>query len=152
MLKIKAGFCQPFLFMPNNTFHKSERLCSKLLMDELFSKGKTIKTGAFKVVCLLTSSLTNTPAQLLISVPKKKFKHAVTRNLIKRRIREAYRQHKHSLYQALNKSDKGLLIAIIYTGNHIPSYNEVSDKIILSLQRLQHKHEVDSKENSNIPN
>ena len=38
------------------------------------------------------------PVQILISVPKKRFKHAVDRNRVKRQVREAYRLHKQVLY------------------------------------------------------
>ena len=43
--------------------------------------------------------------QLLISVPKKRFKHAVDRNRVKRQVREAYRKNKSLLEGKVNGLD-----------------------------------------------
>ena len=50
------------------------------------------------------------------SVPKRKFKHAVDRNLIRRRIKEAWRLHRHQLEETLLKHQMVLEIMLIYTG------------------------------------
>ena len=52
-------------------------------------------------------------ASILISVPKKRFKRAVKRNLVKRQVREAYRKNKHLLLDALASRNKRLIIAFI---------------------------------------
>ena len=44
--------------------------------------------------------------QMLVSVPKKHFKRAVKRNRVKRQIREAYRKHKHVLWDKASEGDK----------------------------------------------
>ena len=76
------------------TFKKEERIVSNLLIETLFEKGNSQSLSAYplRAVYLRTEHRKGcAPVQLLISVPKKKFKHAVDRNRVKRQIREAYR-------------------------------------------------------------
>ena len=77
-----------------NKFPKKERLCSLVLFNKLLLNGKKIFVKPLKIIMLehSTSDLPN--IQVAISVPKKIFKSAVVRNLIKRRIREAFRINK----------------------------------------------------------
>ena len=61
------------------------------------------------------------PVQMLVSVPKKHFHHAVDRNRVKRQVREAYRQRKQILYEAIPE-DKTLLLAFVWLSDrHLPS-------------------------------
>lgn len=77
------------------------------------------------------------PAKCLISVSTKKFKNATDRNYIKRLIKEAYRKNKSDIYSFLVEKNQLCLMAIIYTGKTIPTYNEIEKKIILTLQNLK---------------
>ncbi len=70
-------------------------------------------------------------AQLLISCSKRNFKKAVDRNLVKRRMREAYRKHKQLL-----PPDSYFLIAYIYIAREILSYQFLEEKLKSSLKRL----------------
>ncbi|HIO72721.1 MAG TPA: ribonuclease P protein component, partial [Flavobacteriales bacterium] len=72
---------------------------------------------------------------------KKNVARAVDRNLIKRRLREAYRKNKELLYDFLSKDGKQYALAIVFTGTAPVSYEELEGKIILSLQRLVKENE-----------
>ena len=72
--------------------------------------------------------------QILISVPKRNFKRAVDRNLLKRRIREAYRLNKSILVD-----NEKLLIAYIYTAKEILAYAEIEKKLVAGLVKLSAK-------------
>src|SRR5947208_2126474 len=120
---------------PRNTLSKEERLTSKKLMDELFKKGSSIVLEPIRLVSMEVISPTSS-VQVLFSVPKKSFPRAVDRNRIKRLLRESYRLHKHDLYNHLKKTDKAIVLSLIYSGEKIPSYKEVEDKIIVVLNRL----------------
>jgi ribonuclease P protein component len=78
-------------------FSKNERLCHKKQIDRLFSDGKSFTLDPLKVYYLLQEVNDNQPAQVLIAIPRKKFRRAVDRNHLKRLIREAYRLNKHRL-------------------------------------------------------
>jgi ribonuclease P protein component len=119
------------------TFKKDERLSSKKLIELLFSKGQSFKFHPFRVVWLRLGQPLPAPVQVLISVSKKTFRHAVDRNFIKRRIREAYRCNKLPFYSFLNASNEYCLLALIYTGPRMVSSEEAEQKIILVLNRLQ---------------
>lgn len=114
-------------------FTKTERLCSKVLIEKLFKTGRSFHCPPFKIVWLQVSESV-APAQLVISVPKRLFKKAVDRNRIKRMTREAYRNYKQQLYNAID--EKNVHLMITYTAKTIVDYKETEEKIKSGLQRL----------------
>ncbi|HEX8378266.1 MAG TPA: ribonuclease P protein component [Pedobacter sp.] len=119
------------------TFRKEERLCSKKLLDELFHKGSSFLVYPFRVVSLPQALTVDTPSQVVIAVSKRKFKRAVDRNLIKRRVREAYRLNKEELlYSFLKENQLQLLISIHYIGKEIPEYQFVDKKLKQAIKKL----------------
>jgi ribonuclease P protein component len=123
------------------TFKKEERLSKTKVINKLFSEGEKFTIDPFRIIWLDIQIESNYPAQVLITVSKKYFKKAVDRNLIKRRIREAYRKNKVDFYMSLNKNAKKCVFALLYNSDEIASYKHIEEKIILVLQRLQTIHE-----------
>lgn len=76
------------------------------------------------------------PVQVAFSVPKKRFKSAVTRNLIKRRVREAYRLYKPEFYTSIEGSSKHLAMMIIYVSNDILEFNKIDQSLKKALGKL----------------
>ena len=120
------------------TFRKKERIVSTRLIEMLFGKGDSQSLSAYplRAVFLQTARQEKcAPVQILISVPKKRFKHAVDRNRVKRQIREAYRQHKQILEGEVAE-EKQLMIAFIWLSDrHCPS-SEIEKKVVSLLQHI----------------
>ena len=85
------------------TLSKEERLSWKRYIDLLFEKGQSFVAFPLRVVYLPLEEEMSAPVSILISVPKKKFKRAVKRNLIKRQVREAYRVRKYDLIDTVDR-------------------------------------------------
>ena len=118
------------------TFTKEERLCSKILIDKLFTEGKSVYSPPFRFVFMPVEYLKGQfPAQVVFSVPKRNFKLAVKRNLIRRRMREAYRLNKSDFYEALTLSEKKLAIMIIYIEKDISEFPKIEVGIIKGLKK-----------------
>ena len=117
-------------------FGKDYKLCSKKIMAAIFEKGKFEKTYPFILRYLATDLPTSKCFQVVISVPKRKFKRAVDRNRIKRVIREAVRKNKYILEQAYDEGETQMALFIIYSSNKEEPYQKVFNKIESLFQRL----------------
>lgn len=120
-----------------NTFKKSERLCSRILMDHLFQgDNRTASSYPIRAVFLPVEEAVQKGVSILISVPKKRFHDAVDRNRVKRQIREAYRKNKHALVEQVAQSGRGLLVAFIYVSAEIESTEYVEKRVIRLLDKI----------------
>ena len=120
------------------TFRKRERLVSRLLIDQLFGTPASRSLAQFplRVVYLLRQrGEGDEPVQMLVSVPKKRFKHAVDRNRVKRQVREAYRLRKQRLYDAL-PADKALTLAFVWLSDKYLPTDEVAARVETLICRL----------------
>ena len=125
------------------SLRKHERLKKRDDINLLFSQGESLFEYPIKLYHLKKEA-EEQPILFGVSVPKKKFKKAVDRNLIKRRIREAYRLHQKPLKELFKKKEGSLLIMPVYIADEIVDYQKLEGKIILLLQRLHHLYEQDN--------
>ena len=95
---------------------KSERLCGLKAVGKLFQTGKSVSAGCLRCKYLLRED--GEASRIVVSVPKRSFKRAVKRNLLKRRIRESYRRQKALL-------GRGVDILFIYTAAEVLPYEVV---------------------------
>jgi ribonuclease P protein component len=124
-----------------STFRKRERMVSLKLIETLFGGGCSQSVAAFPlraVYMLSERQPADAPAQLLISVPKKRFRHAVDRNRVKRQIREAYRLHKDLLYQAIPDNQR-LLLAFVWLSDEHRLSKEVTQRVTGLMKRISEK-------------
>lgn len=102
---------------------KHERLYLRSDINSLFRYGRYVFGGGFK--CCYRQSNGEGYNRIMISVPKRLFKRAVKRNLLKRRIREAYRRNKALLPVA----DEGCDILIIYISKDVRTTESIETGI-----------------------
>lgn len=128
--------------MKTYSFSKEERLSSRKCLDALFSEGRLIQAGPIRVYWKKeTSGDRPFPARIAIGVPKKKIRKATDRNLIKRRIREAYRKHKQILYDFLKERSLFVHLFILYQEDRVLSYREIEQKVVVLINRLMKENE-----------
>ncbi len=123
------------------TLGKEERICSKKLIEKLFKGGRSKSMVAYPLRVVYAQKADdegeNVPAQMLVSVSKRHFKHAVDRNRVKRQVREAYRKHKHTVTQALEVKGGGhLMMAFVWQDNALHDTAEVERKVQNLLTRI----------------
>lgn len=121
----------------SHSFTKSERLCGKSSISALLAGGHWASTEHLRY-CWMSYSydhneLDTHPNRILISVSKKYFKRAVKRNLLKRRIREAYRLNKHIL------KCEGICFMVSYTTREILDFASIESEMRSLLSRIS-KH------------
>lgn len=115
------------------SFSKAEKLTSKKEIEGLFKEGSSFYFSAFQIRHS-TSGPEEMPHQVLITVSKRNFKRAVDRNLIKRRIREAYRLNKDLIADI-----PPLYIGFVYISKQILTFHEIQNQLIEVLGRLKNK-------------
>jgi ribonuclease P protein component len=111
------------------TFSKNERLCLKKRIDSLFSSGRWLRSEHLRLVYLVGDEQLEAPAQIIFSIPKKLHRRAVKRNLLKRRLREAYRLNKPKFYANLGNSSGKLLLGIVYSSAEIADYKTLQTEL-----------------------
>lgn len=120
---------------------KEERLCSRKILGELFISGESFLVYPLKVVFIKSNSSENIQNQAAFAVSKRNFKRAVKRNLIKRRIREAYRLNKHILYGDLEAKKLQISAMFIYVGKEVLDYSIIEKSMISAFKKVLAKLE-----------
>ncbi len=115
--------------MSDETLTKSERLCGAVTVAGLFEHGKGVTAGCLR--CKYVKREDDGLSRIVVSVPKRNFKRAVKRNLLKRRIRESYRRQKALL-------GSGVDVLFVYTSREVLPYEAVYADMTAALTAIAH--------------
>ena len=125
--------------MENLRLYKKEKLCSEIAIGQLFGPDRADDVQSALVYPLRMVWRSNprrrsdAPVQFLITIPKKRLRHAVDRVLMRRRVREAFRLTRHDCPLAAGQR---LDVAFVYVANTLEPYDRVSRAMRRLLQRL----------------
>lgn len=122
--------------MEEFTFHKAERLCSQKIIGELFTSGESFLSYPLKVVFLKTDLPEPCPVQAAFTASKRNFKRAVKRNLLKRRMREAYRLNKPSFHDELAAKNLHLAIMFVFVGKDLLEFSIIEKAMISAFKKI----------------
>ena len=114
-----------------HTLPKKERLCGKTGISKLLADGKHGNIPGFRF-CYLTENQLDYN-RIMVSVPKKIFKRAVKRNLLKRRIRESWRLQKETL------NTTGVDILFTYATKEILDFEEIQAAVAKIIEKINSK-------------
>ena len=116
------------------TFDKNAKLKSKKAIESLFSEGQSYVSHPIRIV-FTAEAAEQYEMKVGVSVAKKRFKHAVDRNLLKRRIREAYRLNQH----LVDLPEHSVDALFIYTSSKIKDFEVINQSMKEILQKLHTK-------------
>ncbi len=123
-----------------HTFKKEERLCSTKLLDKLFHSGSSFLLYPYRITWLPNPNQ-GVPAQVVIQVSKRRYKRAVDRNLIKRRVRELYRIHKAAELHPFIRPESPILLGISYIGKEILGSKDLEPKLLSVFKTLAKEYD-----------
>ncbi len=127
--------------MKTFSLHNSEKLKHKKTIDSLFQNGKAIFVYPFKIIYTTKELHESFSMKFLVAVPKRNFKKAVDRNLLRRRTKESIRLQKNDFIAFLKNENKSCEIIFIFQGNEKMQYNEINTSILKGLEKLKNQIE-----------
>lgn len=122
-------------------------MCSRKQFEKLFAEGTSFLVYPLKIIVLETVFESRYPARAAFAVSKRNFKKAVSRNRLKRKMREGYRLNKQELYAQL--PDKKLILAFVYIAKEDLPYQQITAAIKKGISLIPQKLAAGQPSNQN---
>ena len=117
-----------------HSYNKTEKLKSRTMLNELFTKGRSFSVFPLKAFYVVTGEDKN--IKVGVGVSARNFKKAVDRNRIKRMLRECYRLNKLPLHATVETKQKGVSVFFLYLGKELPEYPMLNEKMQAAIKKL----------------
>ncbi|WP_411893998.1 ribonuclease P protein component [Winogradskyella sp. A2] len=117
-------------------YGNKDKLKSKKLIEKLFNEGQAVTVYPLRLIYLKTEFLDNSTLKTGVSVSKKQHKAAVSRNRIKRLLREAYRLNKPNFF---NNSSTSYAFMILYLSKDGTTFASINETVKLLFQKFLDK-------------
>lgn len=117
--------------------YKKEKLCSPVAIEQLFARGGGAQSALVYPLRAVwrhnPRRKSDAPVAFVISIPKKRLRHAVDRVAMRRKVREAYR-----LARPLFPMPEGVRIdlAFVYVSDKLKDYASVERAVHSLLSRM----------------
>ena len=121
--------------MSQYSFPKKYKMTLKTDIEQVLKVGKRVFSRDLVLRYRLVPK-DGEKLKVLLIVPKRRFKLAVSRNRIKRQLREIIRQHKPAILEAL-PAEQALHVAIIYTGPVKMNFDQTNQNILKMLRKVE---------------
>ena len=125
--------------MESLRLYKTEKLCSKIEIDKLYREGTSVIAYPLRAVFLVVPPRPDkrqVPARFLISIPKKRIRHAVDRVTLRRRTRESFRLNRHLLYPTATSHNVTVLIGFNWLAQRSYDYAAIERRMQELLTRI----------------
>ena len=119
----------------DHTFPRAERLRSRKQIARLFEKGESGVVYPIRYVFLTGED--DGGLSVLVSVSKRNHKRANVRNLLKRRIREAYRLNRNPLREISGGGRFNL--GLLYVSKEIADYTSIENAVQKIIRNLSER-------------
>lgn len=122
---------------PSQRLPKRARLKSTKSISNLFAEGKSVAKFPLRMVWVIQSDGSPIPekSKMAVSVPKKKIKKAVHRNLLKRRMREAWRMNRNPII--IPEKNYTIEVLFIYYGPTVIDFKAIQRSMKFLIEQLQ---------------
>ena len=130
--------------MTEFSLNKNERLKGQKSIQSLFSGGRSTFSYPVRIQWQLTPRTGTEPVKAAFSVPKRKFKRAVDRNLLKRRMREAYRGNKSILTERPINEQFQIELMLVYSHGEVLAFDTINKGVRKALRKLISAYHADA--------
>lgn len=112
------------------TLGKNRKLCGEERINLLFESGSSLMAYPFRIVWKLIPDSQSRGMLFVLAVPKKKIKHAVDRNRIKRLSRECIRLCGQTFHEYLLENNLTVEVAFVWIPSEVLTFEKIQKRML----------------------